>query len=311
VQRLRFAGITLVVGIAVTACSSSGALTGAVPAPNSVLSRVSANPGWISRNAENAKELLYVSDTGQGMVDIFSVPSYSMVGQITKGIDLPEGVATDNNGYLYVANFQGGTVTVYKPGQTSPSRTLPDAHEPEAVAVAANGYVYVGDLGGGIDVFPPGAKSPSQRIAKPALDYGVLGLAVDSLNNIYGAGDGVYGPVVVEFYHASQGGGTNLKLTGLDVPAGVLIDSERNIVVSDVARSKILVYAPGRKKAYPTFAVPTPEGSALYRSEGLVYAPEAANNGVGVYKYPSGSLVTTIAIGHFTAGAAVGPAPNP
>lgn len=299
--------------MAVAACSSSNAITGITPGSADQTQGAIRDQfgGWISPAATKTKELLYVSDTGKGMIDIFSVPSYSMVGQITSGIDLPEGLATDYKGNLYVANFDGGTVTVYKPGKTSPSLTLTDSHEPDAVAVGSDGYVYVGDFGGGIDVYPPGAKSPSKRIEKPALDYGVISVAVDSRDNFYGAGDGLYGPAVVEFYHASKGGGTNLHLTGLGIPTGVVIDDKRDVVVSDFALGKVLIYPLGQTSPSSTFKVPSPERSVINQHQNVIYIPEDAKNEVGVYEYPSGTLVTTIAVGNFTAGSALGAAPRP
>ena len=70
------------------------------------------------------------------------------------------GLATDEKGYLYVANGKR-TVTIYKPGATSPWLTL-HGHgrfDPVDVAVGSNGYVYVADSrrgpGNGIYVYGP------------------------------------------------------------------------------------------------------------------------------------------------------------
>jgi hypothetical protein len=62
-------------------------------------------------------ELLCASDAYQDVVDIFSVPGYSMVGQIIDGIDQPEGLAIDKTGDLYVANLRGDTIKVYNLGR--------------------------------------------------------------------------------------------------------------------------------------------------------------------------------------------------
>jgi sugar lactone lactonase YvrE len=275
----------------------------------------------MSPDAKKKKKLLYVSyysDYGEGtsIVDIFSVPKYSMVGQITDGISASQGLATDNNGNLYVANLGGNTITVYKPGATSPSLTLTESNGPLDVAVGKNGYVYASDYQGGIDVYAPGATSPIRRLTSPFFPYRVTGVGVDASNNVYATGGSVGSsssyadPAVVRFAHA-RGSGTNLGLTGLVFPAGVIIDKNNNLVVSDEGGSEILIYRPRQTSPSGTMTVPSPIRSAINKPENLIYVPESNSNyGVGVYDYPSGTLVTTIPIGGPPTGAALSPAPN-
>jgi hypothetical protein len=256
------------------------------------------------------KQLLYVSDEGSGVIDIFSVPSYSEVGQITSGLDQPEGIATDKKGNLYVSNLSGGTVTVYKPGGTSPSLTLTEPDGPDDVAVGSNGYVYVGDTDGGVDVYPPGATSSSSRLTNSDLDEGVYGVGVDASNNVYAAGLGSSGAVVVEFADAS-GSGTNLSLTELEEPSGVLIDKHNDVVVSDGELGAVLIYPPGQTSPSSTISATGADRSALNKNESEIYVPEGGNDQVGVYDYPKGTAGTTISIGNFTSGTALSPAPKP
>ena len=279
--------------------------------PNGILSHISVLPGWMTPDKKKKqKKLLYVSDEGQGFVEIFRVPSYSMVGEITSGMNEPEGIATDKKGNLYVANLGGPTVTVYKPGTTIPSRTLSEPDGPDDVAVGSNGYVYAADVDGGIDVYPPGATSPSSRLTSSDLAYGVYGLGVDGSNNVYGGGFGAAGAAVVIFPNAS-GSGTNLGLTGLDDPTGVLIDNKNDVVVSDFEQEAILIYPPGKTSPSSTITVPDPDRSALNKTEGEIFAPEGDYSGVGVYDYPSGTPVASIPIGGFASGTALSPAPTP
>lgn len=329
-RNLRLVGTACVLGIAVTACSSSSALTGVTPGsasqpqghmrngvgPNGILSHVSTRPGWMSPDKKKKKKLLYVSDEGQGYVEIFKVPSYSMVGEITNGINEPEGIATDKKGNLYVSNLGANTVTVYKPGKTSPSLTLSETSGPDDVAVGSNGYVYAGDVEGGIDVYPPGATSPKTRLTSSDLAYVVYAVGVDRSNNVYGAGFGAAGAAVVEYANAS-GSGTNLGLTGLENPSGVIVDDNNgprrrpHVIVSDVGLNEILVYRPGQRSPARTITALGADRSALNKTENEIFVPEGSNDEVGVYDYPSGTLVTTIPIGDFTSGTALSPAPAP
>jgi hypothetical protein len=322
-QTVRLLGVSLILGIAATACSSN-ALTGANPAPptqtqgadrhgigpNGLPAHISTMHGWISPDKKKKKQMLYVSDEGDGRIDIYSVPAYSLTGQITSGIAQPEGIATDKKGNLYVSNLSGGTVTVYPPGQTSPSLTLTESSGPDDVAVAKNGYVLAGDVGGGVDVYPPGQTSPTARLTNAGIEYGVDGVGVDANNNVYAAGYGNAGAAVVEFTNMS-GSGTNLGLTGLVGPAGVLVDKHGNIVVSDYSNSLIDIYPSGQTSPSSTISVTNPDRSAINKKQNDIYAPQGANDTADVLSYPGGASVTSISIGNFTSGTALSPAPKP
>lgn len=298
-------GVACVIGIAVAACSSTNAPTAVTPGPAN--QHVSTLSGAMSPETTQTK-LLYASNSNGNVVDIFSVPGYSMTGQITHGIKRPEGLATDKNGNLYVANLKGDTITVYAPGATRPSLTLSESDGPIDVAVASNGYVYAGDEGGGIDVYPPGATSPSTRLTNSVFSR-VAGVGVDESNNVYAAGDiGKTTGVVIEFVNGS-GSGTNLGLTGLVESTGVIIDENNNLVVSDFPQGRIFIYPLGHTSPSRKLKVPFPKRSAMNEAENEIYVPESHGR-VGVYTYPDGKLVTRISIGGFAAGAALSPAPT-
>jgi hypothetical protein len=270
----------------------------------------------MSPDRKKTKTLLYVSEISQsttGVVDVYSVPKYLLVGQITAGIDWPLGLTIDRKGKLYVTNLDSKTVTVYQAGQTSPSLTLSVLNPPTDVAVGSNGYVYVSDQGGGVGVYPPGATSPSRRLTNPNLDLKVGGVAVSSSNNVYADGESYYSyyydtPAVVEFRNA-RGTGTNLGLTGLSgALAGVIID-DGHLTVSDFGGSTILIYPPGQTSPSVTITVPyNPERSAINRAENEIYVP--LDYAVGVYDYPSGKFVTEFSTGGNPTGAALSPAAN-
>jgi sugar lactone lactonase YvrE len=264
----------------------------------------------MSAEGRKSNKLLYVSNAPYSVVDIFSVPKYSLVGQITDGIDAPEGLATDEKGNLYVSNLLGNTITIYNPGATSPSLTLTESDGPLDVAVGSNGYVYAGDESGGIDVYAPGATSPIRRLTNPHLAYRVTGVAVGPYNGVFATGlsRAHGGAAVVKFVHA-RGSGMNLGLTGLSYPAGV-IREDNYLIVSDFGNGTVLIYPTGQKSPSEMITVPGPERAAINKSENLIYVPEAGNDGIGVYDYPSGAFVTTVGAGGFDTGAALSPAPK-
>lgn len=265
--------------------------------------------GWMSPHAK--KRLLYVSLTSSNLVDVYKIPSYALVGQISDGIEAPEGMATDKNGNLYVTNLTAETVTVYPKGATSPSLTLSVPYSPVDVTITKKNTVLVADLGGEVDVYPPGATSRSSRLTFPGL-YQPAGVAVDAQNDVYVVGwSSQNKPMAVEFPDLSATG-KNLNLTGIDSPTGVLVDSEGNLAVSDDVLPGVNIYPPGSTSPSKTIAnTESPDRSAFNRAESLIYVPEAANNAVNVYDYPSGKLVKTLELSGFVRGAILSPAQKP
>ncbi len=307
-QSLRSSGTAFVLGIAVAACSSNNALTSvtAGSAGQTQASPISTLRGRTSPDRTKTQKLVYVSEpssSSAGLVAVFSVPKYSQIGQITDGIDHPEGLTVDAEGKLYVANLDSNTVTVYRPRKTSPSLTLNVPHSPLDVAVGSNGYVYVGDYAGGVDVYRPGATSPSLRLTNPSLTR-VAGVAVSSSNDVYADGESSYSsyssyyytPAVVKFTNAKRSG-ENLALTGLSGRLAGVIVADNDLIVADFDSGEILTYPLGQTAPSSTISVTCPDRPAINKAEEKIYVPEAcAQDLVGVYDYPSGTLVTNLPI---------------
>jgi hypothetical protein len=268
----------------------------------------------MSPDAKKKNRRLYVSDYIDGIVDVFSVPKYSLVGQITRGIKEPEGLAVDTEGNLYVANRGAGTITVYKRRGTRPSLTLTDSDGPLDVAVGKHGYVYASDYYGGIEVYAPGATSPIRRLTSPNLIEGAFGVAVSPSNNVYADGDGSgNSPAVVEFVNA-KGSGKNLGLQSLvGTLTGLIVDHNYLIVSQCCASSPgILIYPPGQTSPSSSISVDNVIHPAINKTENKIYVPTAVSI-VGVYDYPSGMFVTNIRLSGslpYASGAALSPAPK-
>jgi hypothetical protein len=307
-------------GIAAAACSSSNALTGvSSESPSQAqVSHISTLRGWMSPESKNAKRFLYVSvdiSGTQHFVNVFwmhdDARKASLVGRITDGIDKPEGLATDTKGNLYVANLDSKTVTVYRPQKTRPSLKLKVPDSPLDVAVGSNGYVYVGDEAGGIDVYPPGATSPSRRLTNPGLTR-AAGVAVSSSNDVYADGESgsssYYTPAVVEFTNAT-GSGKDLGLSGLfGRLAGVIVTND-DLIVTDFDEDEVLTYPLGKTSYSSTISVTSPVRPALSKAQHKIYVPSTYSADTGVYDYPSGKIVTNIQGGD--TGAAFSPALTP
>ena len=299
-QGLRSLGTACVLGIAVTACSSSSALTGVTPgsASQTQASHISTLRGWMSPDSKIAKRLLYVSVSGsQGFVNVFSVHDgarkESRIGQITDGIDQPEGLAVDTKGNLYVANLGSNTVTVYGPRKTTPSLTLKVPDPPLDVAVGSNGYVYVGDTAGGVDVYPPGATSSSRRLTNSSLAV-VAGVAVSSSNDVYAAGssgNSSYATSAVVEFAKAKGSGKNLGLAGLYGRLPGVIVTGNDLIVTGFDAGEILTYPLGHTSPSSTISVDSPVRPALTKAEHKIFVPSTGYGNTSVYDYPSGRFV--------------------
>jgi serine/threonine-protein kinase len=256
---------------------------------------------------------LYVANESANEIDIFSRPSYQLVGHITQGVYEPEGIATDTNGDLYVTNLGSKNVTVYHKGATTPYRTLTLSFQPDDVAVTADGYVAVSDVAGGVDVYAPGASAPTRRLTSQLI-ANAAGCGVDAQDNVFVSGnDRASNPVVVE-YKNLMGPGANLGLSGLVFPSGVIVDKSGALVVSDNFLPGVDVYAPGSKSPTTIVTGGSPNRSALNKTEHRLYVPESSYGVVNVYSYPGGALLKTISFsgsGNFISGTALSPAPPP
>ncbi len=198
-----------------------------------------------ARGGAHSKQLVYVSTQydSVGAVNIYSVKGQGQqpIGTITTGISLPAGLAVDAAGTLYVANSGNNTVTVYPPGQSTPSVTYSEGiGTPLSVAVGHDGTLYVANETGSpsgtgtITEYPPGSTTPSVTIA---LGYAfATAVALDSSNNLYGAWFtfGSYGIAVYKYPSEGSAGGSNLNL---DLPSYVYpafamaFDNGGNLVV--------------------------------------------------------------------------------
>ncbi len=117
---------------------------------------------------------------------------------------------------------------------------------PEGVAIAHDGtlFVSVSPLG---DVWriPPGSDQPRPFAhvdgIVPGRDFGLLGLAVDVLGNVYGAVQSA-NPDANGVWRFARGTGTATRIPGsaaIGLPNGLAFDKQMNLFVTDSARGAI------------------------------------------------------------------------
>jgi sugar lactone lactonase YvrE len=256
--------------------------------------------GWLSPAAKSCKNKLYVSSYRLGYVAIYCRKGQNQapIGEITNGIETPEGANTDSKGNLYVSNTNASTVTEYARGSLAPSFTYSSGLTyPAGVAVDSKQNVYVTSLSpASVEVFPQGVNSPTLTIT--SITY-PIDVAIDPSGNAYVTtytANFSNGEIIKYSPGSSQG--TNLGIV-TDGPGGIALDEAGDIVTADQRLPGVLVFPPGTTSPSQTFAQNTldPDPVRFARREHQVYVGDSIGNAVYVYDYPSGTLVDTITDG--------------
>lgn len=126
-------------------------------------------PSWIAPDAQH-KDLLYVSDSGNAEVDIYSYPAGELEGQLT-GFSSTGGLCSDDAGNVFVTDGATSTIIEYAHGATTSSRTLHDranAHPNSCTIDPTTGDLAVTNIGrppqtqkrGSIDIYSHASGHP-------------------------------------------------------------------------------------------------------------------------------------------------------
>ncbi len=173
-------------------------------------------------------------------VDVYNtaLPHPTRTATIAQGVIHPSGVALDDAGDIYTANYGTHVVTELAAGTHKPKAFL-SVSNPFGVAVDHLGTVYVSDQGAGaVEIFEPGKSKPAGAFSCNNT-YNVQHLTVDKSNNVFVA----CGNDVLE-YNPSTKTSVLLGLTGLQYATGVAVDAEGNLYVADELNNQVPVFAP-------------------------------------------------------------------
>lgn len=228
-------------------CSIAMLLSGCSGSPAPIGAPMARQASTIAPKANHP--LLYIASNSNNKIDIYDVAKLRLkkIGQITDGINQPEGVNVGWDGTLYVSEGVG-TVQIYAPRSESPTLTLSQGLTQANDAVTdAKGSVYVANSGGsvaGIVVYPPGQTTPSRTITSSFFSR-PYGEVFDASGNLYVA-DWNTGVYVVT---AASNQVMPLSLQGGGQPAGIAFDDKsRTLFVNyyyGPGKYKTLAYAAG------------------------------------------------------------------
>jgi len=333
--------------ITVYAAGASGA-----PNPVAMITGSNTGLDYPTGVALDSSGNLYVANAGSslGNTDSITVFPPNSNGNVTPtavitgantGLNLPLGLALDSSGNIYVANEgsqNGGadSITVYPPnsnGNVTPTATITGGNTglstPVGIALDSSANIYVaeedyngGDPDGSFEVFAAGSNG---NVAPTRILYGTgngldtpVGIAVDSAGNIYVANNGGWGtdPSSVAIY--APGCNMCATLVGviesptINLAAGLTLDSQRNVYVSDASNNGIYVFqSSGNYPLIETIADPNtgmdyPLGVAFDTSANIYVADAASQNGGydSVEIYPAGSNANVAPMATISSGGA-------
>jgi hypothetical protein len=251
----------------------------------------------------------------QGVVDLFTATG-THVGRLT-GFVLPEGMASDSKGDLYVVDSANARVQIYAAGFKSPPTTLSDpGWYPLDVDSFANGaYVAVTNpftqyfRQGSVSIYVGSQPGFSYTITYPTLQQPSF-CAFDGKGNLYVDGLDNNGNFIVgEIPNVSSGGSTFEQLTTTNTivsPGGIQVTTAGGqIAIEDAGAQAIYTYNPpsGGSLGTPTQITPLggstdPLTFAFTKNMTNLYAVDNATGDAFEYAYPTGGTpVSTITAG--------------
>ncbi|HZV77777.1 MAG TPA: hypothetical protein VFF63_08485 [Candidatus Babeliales bacterium] len=188
---MRRFGYAIVATAFLPGCASPWSLG---PAPNAVAQTASS---WISPAAQ-AGDLLYVTDVGTNLVDVYTYPQGAPVGSLS-GFHSPVRDCSDTAGNVYITNTIAQTILEYAHGGTSPIAIFSDtgflpqdcAVDPVTGTLAVTNYGPKGSNTGSVAIYKSGAHSPKIYQARGVQAYLFCAyddagdLFVDGLNHSY------------------------------------------------------------------------------------------------------------------------------
>jgi DNA-binding beta-propeller fold protein YncE len=304
---------------AVTTAAAHGASPPASHA-GSVSHALRFQRGWMARDADARHAWLYISSEQESIVDIYDLEKVGIpqVGEITDGLVNPTAMTIDPSGTLYVANYYGGTVSIYAAGSTSPTLTLSSGLViPNGVAVDAVGNLYVTNKSTPPDivVYPPGQTTPSTIIDDPLIQNPGE-IVFDAAGNLYLA-DSDSG---VSEMPVGSGHFVSLGLQGISFFVGaVAIDPLDGFLFASGTRHKkhgqgVLVFPAGAQTAarsLKTSAWADFLALGMIRHEEYVFVPDSSSHAVSLFKHDSNKATYTLSSLPYARGVAYKPAGVP
>lgn len=313
----RTAAIAAGVAISLAGCSNGSQAVGPLPgAATASASQSSAHPGYARAGIRPASVngYLYVADDADNVIKVVSNRGYRDAGIISAGIANPLGVTLDKSGNLYVANMQGGNVTEYSPGSTTPTFTYSEAMiQPNSVTTDSHGNLFEGDFRSGIN----GVVNEYYQGLNSAVASCEPGIGLGGNNGVTGVAVDKNGDVFVAYLTSGTTGGVIEYVNGLsncyaeplpisfNYPGGMAFDASGDLVVCETLSNVVDVIAPPYTSVTRTIATGFSQPLSISLSPNNKHAFIAYNHDVVIVDYQTGSTIKVLDNGFDDNGGAV------
>lgn len=255
---------------------------------------------WRAAGLEHT-DLLYVDDSGDDRITIFTFPQGKAVGEID-GAPRSDGLCSDKHGHVFVPGYDQTEIFEFAHGKTQPIAMLKLMNYvyPGSCAVdPLTGNLAVTTDTGRVAIFPD-AKNPPQYY-DPGGAYNVWHYTYDDSGNLFAGGDEADGEFVLS--ELPRGSYT---MNAIDVPAEIspelpllwdgkhlAIEAEQDFhatILLRVSVSGSRATVVGKTKLAGS---PNGIGTEFWFAGGYAVQPENGNTGVGFWKYPAGGKAVT------------------
>ena len=191
--------------------------------------------------------VLFVADYSGNVVQQFEPKKNGAVVATISDVVGPQGMDSDSQGNLYVTSQGTSSVNEYAPGSYTASKILNEGNQqaPASVAVCGDGTVYVsntyangGNSNGSIQIFAPGATSPTGSIPDRNIFFSFF-VACDRAGNVwYDYVDTNFGTHVAEYTPTFAGTIREFGSLGIAFPGGIRILGNGLISINDQSTSQ-------------------------------------------------------------------------
>jgi sugar lactone lactonase YvrE len=244
-------------------------------------------------------------NTGGASVATFDAAGNPALPTITAGLNVPDAIAVDAAGKIYVVNEGDRTLVTFAPDGTPSTPTIVEPlGNPFDVAVDAAGKIYLMDFGAGTLLTYKPDGTPTTPVLDGIFNY-PAGVAVDAAGKIYVADSerGEYGQVKT---FAPDGSPTTPTIGfGRSAPYAVAVDGAGKIYATDTTTNTLTTYAPDGSRTTPTIGALDNPVAVAVDAAGKIYVANANSDTVTAYN-PDGTPSTPTITGlHYPMGIAV------
>jgi sugar lactone lactonase YvrE len=242
---------------------------------------------WSSR-ADN----IFVSNGGNNTVAEFTSSGGAGTTFASTGLNVPDGLAFDASGNLYVGNYAGNTIDKFTPGGVGSVFASSGLNAPYSMAFDPSGNLYVANAGsspGYIEKYTPAGVG---SVFASGVNY-PIGLTFGPNGNLFGVS--MFANSIIQYN--SAGVGSVFTSTGLNLPQQLVFDKAGNLYVSNKGDSQpgsgyIEKYTPGGVGSVFASGLYFPDGLAFDSAGDLLVNSRGASDNL-IYDFAPNGTETT------------------